>query len=355
MTIKKEKDLTVETLRGAVIILVVIGHVIGSGSDGGMKVSEDSFLRHFYYTFAEFLQMPLFTVIAGWVYTLKPVTYEKIGDFIGKKFIRVLLPMFVVGACYFLLQYLTPGTNRKGNLADIWRLIFFPYTLFWYLYSLFLVFLVVAVIDAYHKMETFTSWLAIFLVTTAVLVLRDIVIPEAWPNYLSYKGAVYLLPCFILGVGLNRFKPLFQNRVFFYSVLVILVLSVVIQQLSWYKIIEYSLVKDSGVGLLLGLTGTILLLRLPSKVGWLIWFGSFAYSIYLFHAFGTAGGRIIVQKFGIQSIPVVFTFSLIAGLFLPILADYLLSMSGITRMLFLGKSYHTVKKEKTQPASKPSA
>ncbi len=346
MTQKKEKDLTVETLRGAVIILVVIGHVIGSGSDGGMKVAEDSFLRHFYYTFAEFLQMPLFTVLAGWVYTLKPVTYDKIGDFISKKFVRILLPMFVVGACYFLLQYLTPGTNRKGNLADIWRLLFFPYTLFWYLYSLFLVFLVVAVIDSFHKMETFNSWLVILLLTLTILVFRDMVIPVETPNYLSYKGAIYLLPCFILGVGLNRFKPVFQNRIFFYSTLILLILSVIIQQLSWYKVLDYPMVKDTGVGLLLGITGTILLLRLPWKVGWLVWFGSFAYSIYLFHAFGTAGGRIIIQKFGIQSTPVIFAFSLIAGLGLPILADYLLSKFGLTRMLFLGKSFRAVQKKK---------
>jgi hypothetical protein len=39
-----EKDLFVETLRGLAITLVVIGHVIGSASDGGMQVSDDSFL-----------------------------------------------------------------------------------------------------------------------------------------------------------------------------------------------------------------------------------------------------------------------------------------------------------------------
>ena len=76
-----EKDTTIETLRGAVIILVVIGHVIGSASDGGMKVSDDSILRYFYFTFIDPLQMPLFTIIAGSVYALRPTIYEKINDF----------------------------------------------------------------------------------------------------------------------------------------------------------------------------------------------------------------------------------------------------------------------------------
>ena len=35
-----EKNLSVETLRGIAILLVVVGHVIGSGPDGGMRSEE---------------------------------------------------------------------------------------------------------------------------------------------------------------------------------------------------------------------------------------------------------------------------------------------------------------------------
>ena len=74
MTVKLNKNLQVETLRGFAIVPVVMGHVIGSASDGGMKVSEDSFLRYLYFTF-EYLRMPLFTVISGWVYALRPSSF----------------------------------------------------------------------------------------------------------------------------------------------------------------------------------------------------------------------------------------------------------------------------------------
>jgi glucans biosynthesis protein C len=338
MNKKQEKDQTLETLRGAVIILVVIGHVIGSGPDGGMKVKDDSFLRYFYSSFIELIQMPLFTVIAGWVYALRPVTYAKAGDFIQKKILRVLVPMFVVGVCYFLLQYFTPGTNRKGELAELWKLLFFPYTLFWYLYSLFLVFLIITLIDVFEKMNTLSNWFIIFAASVLILLARDMVIPYEWPNYLSYKGALYLLPCFVLGVGLKRFSASFQNRLIKYSIPVILIICFAIQQLSWFKIIDYPVVKDNIVGLFIGLAGTMLLLRLHIKVSWLIWFGSFAYSIYLFHAFGTAGGRIVIQKFHIQSAALIFTVSLAAGLFLPVAAEKILERFKITRILFLGKN-----------------
>ncbi|MFI0491621.1 acyltransferase family protein [Flavobacterium sp.] len=335
---KAEKDTTIETLRGAVIILVVIGHVIGSASDGGMKVNDDSFLRYLYYTFIEPIQMPLFTIIAGWVYTLRPVVYEKINDFILKKVLRVLVPMFVVGMCYFLLQYFTPGTNNKGNLLDIWKLLLFPYTLYWYLYSLFLVFVIIAFIDSFHKMNSINNWLIIFSISVFILLIRDSVIPYEQPNYLSYKGTMYLLPCFILGVGLNRFKAFFQNKLFKNFLPVILVLCIIIQQLSWFKVIDYTVHKDTIVGLLIGLIGTIMLLRFRLKTKWLIWFGGFAYSIYLFHAFGTAGGRIILKRFDIHSSILIFTVSLAAGVLLPIVAEKILERFKITRILFLGKS-----------------
>ena len=332
-----DKDQTIETLRGAVIILVVIGHVIGSESDGGMMVRDDSFLRYFYDTFIDSIQMPLFTVIAGWVYTLKPVSYEKINDFILKKVMRVLVPMLVVGMCYFLVQYFTPGTNNKGNLLDIWKLLLFPYTLYWYLYSLFLVFVIMAFIDSFNKMNTINSWFVFFGVSLFTLLIRDVVISEELPNYFSYKGAMYLLPYFILGVGLNRFKVFFQRQHMKYSIPIILVLCITIQQLSWFKVIDYSVYKDNIIGLLIGITGTILLLRYRFETKWLIWFGGFAYSIYLFHGFGTASGRIIAKRFDIQSSALIFTVSLVAGLSLPILTEKILKRFKITRLLFLGK------------------
>jgi glucan biosynthesis protein C len=332
-----EKNKTIETLRGLAILLVVVGHVIGSAADGGMKVNNDSFLRYFYDTFIDCLQMPLFTIIAGWVYSLKPATYKKSKRFFIKKAVRILVPMFVVGVCYFLLQYVTPGTNKKENLLDLWKLLLFPYTLFWYLYSLFVVFVVIALVDVFGKMNKVKNWLLIFCLTVVLLLIRDYIIPYESPNYFSYKGALYLLPCFILGVGLNRFKIFFQKKIIIYLTPILLVTCVIIQQLSWFGLIDYVVHKNTTVGLILGFTGTIMLLRSRIKVNWLIWFGIFAYSIYLFHAFGTAAGRIISSSLNIDSTIVIFIMSLTAGVLLPILTDKILERFKLTRILFLGK------------------
>ena len=333
-----KKDMTVETLRGGVILLVVIGHVIGSDSSGGMKVSDASFLRYFYDTFIDPIQMPLFTILAGWVYTLKPPVYAKMKSFMTKKVLRILLPMLTVGICYFLIQYITPGTNSKNDLLDIWKLLFFPYTLFWYLYSLFMVFIIVGFIDVFNKMDSITNWFIIFSLAVVALLLRDLFIPFESPNFLSYKGTLYLLPCFVLGVGLNRFQNILQHKWVLFLSILLLVICVVVQQLSWFKIIDYVVHKDDIFGLFIGFTATFTLIRSRLEAKWLIWIGGFAYSIYLFHAFGTAGGRIIPQKLNINSTILIFIISLTTGIILPIIAEKIFARYKITRVLFLGKS-----------------
>lgn len=64
------KNLSVETLRGIAILLVVVGHVVGSDAGGGMKIDFPHPLRYLY-LWIDYIQMPLFTAIAGWVYALE--------------------------------------------------------------------------------------------------------------------------------------------------------------------------------------------------------------------------------------------------------------------------------------------
>lgn len=331
------KDKTIETLRGFVILLVVIGHVIGSTSDGGMKVSDDSFLRYVYYTFIDPVQMPLFTIIAGWVYSLKSLNLDSLKTFIVKKVFRLLVPMFVVGNCYFVIQYITPGTNHKEELADIWRLLFFPYTIYWYLYSLFFVFVITALIDVCGKLKGIFNWGVIFIISLISLLVRDVLIPEEVPNFLSFKGVLYLFPSFILGVGLNRFKDFFQINAIKYISVLLFIGCIIIQQLSWFKMIDIVVVKDNIFGLLIGFTGAMILLRCKTEINWMIWFGGFSYSIYLFHGFGTAAGRIIPEYMNVNSVVLIFITSLAMGTIIPIITEKILERFKLTRFLFLGK------------------
>lgn len=345
---KKEKNYSVETLRGAAIILVVAGHVIGSASDGGMKVDDDSVWRYFYYTF-EYLRMPLFTVISGWVYALKPAEKGNFFDFNIKKVRRILLPLVFVGTTYFLLQYLTPGTNMKGNLTEIWKIYVFPYTLYWFLPSLFLVFVIISFIDINRLASSIQSWLIITILAFAFYLLRDYLIAETSPNYFSYKGAIYLLPFFLIGVGLKRFDQLLTKKSIRVSFLILFFIGFSFQQILWFTATDSELLKTTGLGLIIGVTGIYLLFRVQWNVPFLIFFGGYAYPIYLFHSFGTAGGRILLGYADINQQVIVFLVSTHLGISLPILAEQILVRNPISSMLFLGRNPKKAKSAKTQP------
>lgn len=315
-----------------------MGHVIGSKSSGGMKVSDNSFLRQLYFTF-EYLRMPLFTVISGWVYTLSPVKRSQLVSFTIKKIRRVILPLIFVGGLYYIVQSMVPNTNKSYELKDIWRILIFPYTFYWYLYSLFIIFLVISIIDVFKMADKFYAWLMILTVSILVLIIRDDIIPNSVQNYFGFKNAIYLLPFFLIGVGIKRFDSIFKNQFLFYSTSLILIVGLIFQQLVWYKVLFYVFSPNYGLGLIIGIAGVITLMHIHFKNKSLAWLGNFAYTIFLFHSFGTSGGRILLNASGIQNTVVVFFVSLVLGLFFPILIENILDRFGITRMLYLGRSY----------------
>lgn len=185
-----EKNLSVETLRGIAILLVVVGHVVGSGPGGGMKIDFPHPLRYLY-VWIDYIQMPLFTAIAGWAYALKPFSASSgFGSFVRKKALRLLVPMAAVGTLYFLVQYLMPGTNNKGELSQMWRIYVFPYTIYWYLPSLFLIFVVQWWMDSRKWMDTPGKWAVCCMAALILSRINDVWILHEVPDLFSFKGAL---------------------------------------------------------------------------------------------------------------------------------------------------------------------
>lgn len=58
--------------------------------------------------------------------------------------------------------------------------------------------------------------------------------------------------------------------------------------------------------------------------------------IYLFHGFGTSGGRIILTRLGMQSDILIFVVATCIALFSPILVEKIADRWKVTRILFTG-------------------
>lgn len=342
-----KQDNSVQTLRGFAIILVVMGHVIGYKGDEGMKVADDSIWRYIYFSL-EYFRMPLFTVISGWVYTLRPITKETIIPFLNGKTRRLLVPLFAVGLLYFFTRLIAPGTNREVQINDIWQIFVYKYDLYWYLPSLFWVFIIISLIEYQGWMKKLTGWTTILIISVFLLSIRNIYLIDI-PNYLGIIGMFYLIPFFIIGIGIGRFHSLMSNRIFVGIMSLLFISGITIQQLSWFNIIDLPFHgKSSPLGLLVGMTGTIVLFRIHVLIRWLVYVGGFSYGIYLFHVFGTAGSRIFLTKLGVENQVLLFFVSLTAGIIVPIIIELILDRFKITRFLFLGRKYEhgsTLKKK----------
>lgn len=330
----KVKNLHIETLRGIAILLVVIGHVIGSDPSGGMQINYPSPWRYLY-MWINYIQMPLFTAIAGWVYALKPENGSLL-SFTKKKAIRLLIPMVTVGTIYFLIQYLIPGTNNKGNLSEIWKIYVFPFTIYWYLPSLFLIFIIVALCDAYKWTYKLQGWCTLLLISCLLYITEKYILPETIPNLFSFKGALNQLPYFVAGMGIQRFsKQLFTTKlIYIYTGLAFT--GLVLLQGEWF----YPLFRTPVfvcIKLIWVIATLALLLHQTYSNSLFIKIGKYAYGIYLFHGFGTSGGRIILSYFNIHTEVLVFIFAFILAVSFSICAEIILNKNKITRLIFLGQ------------------
>ena len=329
----RRKEESIETLRGIAIILMVAGHVIGDSPSTGLKVEGDSLWRYFYYSF-EYLRMPLFTAISGFVYALKPVKKDSALRFFRGKSRRILIPFISVATVQYIMNAYVPNVNNPTDMLKIWRIYIFGYGQFWFLQALFQVFLVIIFLEIFSITTNFKGWLISFLISVLLLIF---VKPYVTYDIFSFTKFLYLLPFFILGIGLYRFKDILFKKEVVIFVAIILVSGVIVQQLKWFEILPYNSGRSGFVGVFVGIAGIYIIFKVRGINRYLADLGYYAYGIYLFHVFSTAGSRIVSKLIGIENNGLLFLIGLFFGLGFPIILEkYLLLRVPILKRLFLG-------------------
>lgn len=319
-----DRQLRIDTLRGLACILLVAYHVIGSDQHSGLKIA-DGLYRNINDILA-YLRMPLFTFLSGVVYAYRPFQTDT-KTFLLKKARRLLLPMLTVGTIFLLLQYFTaPGEPVVEN----WYLVhIIPVAHYWFLESLFLIFILVACLEKNQLLDSYKPW-AVVLFMASVAYSFPI-----YGRYFSFSGFLYLAPFFFAGMGIERYGLMKKPSKSLAWIALFLVFGL-------FTLICVNILPKFGQRtlptLLIGLAACTALLALGLKSRLLANIGVFSYSIYLFHVFFTAFSRLVFNK--IDSVPVelVFIVSLLAGLLGPIVTERILNQSDWLRVLLLGKT-----------------
>lgn len=338
----------IETLRGIAIIMVVAGHVIGNSETGGMQAVAGSVWRYIYFNIDK-IQMPLFALISGWVYALRPPVRGAYTQFVGRKAQRLLIPMLIVGAAHFVLH----NINNNQALAGIWKLTILPYNMFWFLYSLFFIFVLVGFLDIWDAMKRWWQVAAAIVFFSLLYRYEHSFIPESFPNILSFKGAIYLLPYFLSGVAVRRFPTLFADKRM--ETALWCALAACFMMVEWVCFgmelgATEHYMRRSWLGICTGLACTALL-YCKFNVYSLIRIGGFTFSIYLYHSFSKGFSQMLLENIGVQSALIIFAGGMTCGIFVPIAIDIALSRTNLTRYLLLGKPMKKKGKAKARPAN----
>jgi fucose 4-O-acetylase-like acetyltransferase len=317
-------NLRIATLRGLACLLLVLYHVAGTDASHGLRLTHGPVL--WLNDALSAVRMPLFTFLSGLVYGLRPFAGHS-GRFLSGKARRLLLPMLTVGTLFALVQALTPGASA---LLGPWYLIHLqPVAHFWFVESLFWVFLVVWALERAALLQHRIGFALLLGLACAVYLTT-----HAWP-WLGLDGAIYLMPYFLLGLALVRF-PL--KDAMLHPGWRVLLAVVALGALSLTVHNSAALDRRSPQMLLAGALACAALLHSGLVLPWLAGIGRHSYAIYLFHVFFTASTRLLLVRLGIESLALQLLLGVTAGLLLPIALARLLERQPWTARWFLGMS-----------------
>lgn len=322
----------IDTLRGLACLFLVFFHVVGDTPEVGLVLPRTHWL-HALNDAVSYVRMPLFGFIAGYVYALRPYQGDT-GRFVKSKLQRLLLPVLTVGTLFALIQARVPGAHPDPN--PWWMLHIIPVAHYWFLQSLFLVFMVVMALEPLGALATRRALLAVGIVS-AVLYAH-----WAAPIYLGLDGAVYLLPFFLAGLACRRFEwKLALWRPAAAALLMAAALAVALNP-------AISASDRSNLpSLLLGLAAGFLLIQSNLQNRFLAWVGTYSFAIFLLHVFFTAASRIALRRMGVTDTYVLLVAGMLMGAAGPVVAALMIRRSWLLDALLLGGPW------RLKPAQQP--
>nr|WP_294520594.1 acyltransferase [uncultured Rhodopila sp.] len=280
-------------VRGLACLLVVALHVIGDEESNGLHLPMTSGW-HYAMQSIEFIRIPLFTALSGYLYAGHRVARGAFGRFWSKKARRLGVPLVFVTAVMWLLL-----TRTQAEAIPASRAFLFSFGHLWYIQALILLFAVVSVCDAVFR----PGCVALMLAGLAAVMVDQ----SGWTitTAFSLDGAFYLAPYFLFGMILRANPAWLRDHSLGWLALGIVAIVLTCQQLGLSGLMAPVTVLQLPAALA-GMAGVVFLLQRFPRIPLLAVIGGYSYTIYLWHVAAGAAARAVMIKAGIASIPVLF-------------------------------------------------
>ena len=300
LKIMNKRLASVDSLRGFLTVLVVLGHVaVGLKDCGYYKGSDKVLVSNLYHLIYSF-HMPVFFAISGYLYGEKRITTLKaLGNSLRHRLFTLGIPYLLCSLLYWCIKYaLTFLVEAPVRVQDLLWIPLKPIEFFWYLYALLVIYILADVIGYFYGNK----------VVLCLLFLAVAFFYHGPKSSYGLEKAIPYIGFFYLGCVLRKY----QDKIRVLSISGILFFSVAyfyLNKRSW------------ELKFLLAVLGTIFLIQFFSKIkkeNLLSLIGQRAMPIYVLHVILVGGIRILLLRSGIKHLSIHF----LLGFFIPLAACY---------------------------------
>ena len=319
---KNSRNQLVDCLKGYACLLVVFGHVIrGIRTAIGVPLFIEQ-VEIFIWSF----HVALFMFLSGYVYSITG-GWEKKGtrvSFLKNKFLNLAVPYFTFSIIYIVINCSIPGVNNQDTLSDIFWLWKTPVAQYWFLYSLFVLFVLWTLLSTFLK-----NW----QITLVLVLLYYFCILSNFNIPFFCKGLSFAF-CFGLGTSLTSLKIdtwTTWKKVVFIILHIILAVFFIFLGLTGKFIID-------DFEELLGISASVALISIITKLHvvkrFLLLINKYSFPIYLLHTIFTAGIRLILSAFGIKVFIIHVACGMTLGVIIPIIVEKITEKFSLLNFFF---------------------
>lgn len=291
----------IDIAKGIGIVLVVYGHVARGlfNADIPLNYEVYKYIDKLIYAF----HMPLFFFVSGYLYYFSIM--KKSTFYVLKDKVRSILYLYAFwsllhGVVEVLMSDFTNGSVAMVDVMTIWQ----PRAHFWFLYSLFLVFIIATII--YWVKKDYIFYVIFFLAISLY----------HYPEILEIGNVLYWISPWLLyftgGVAMARYMT-FSNMRIWIILVIFLAIMAIGSSLSFIK-------ASFGIALVLLISRCLDSYAKGFIKSSMIYLGQLSLPIYIIHVLSGSGVRIILQKFfNVESFWIHLIAGMTFGVFLPIL------------------------------------